>query len=426
MKINTGLFRQQFPVGWASVLLLVSLLGFAARVRGHGYVTNPPSRSVNCHSGDNLECGPAKWDPMSFESRKNFPHAGPPDGTIAGADKYDELDEAEPGRWYFKDYAITQQDDGSYVIPVWWYLTAKHRTTKFALYLPKGEVNESKALERDDFDMENVCQDISLQGAMPIKQEYGFYCVVPQNVVEPLLNKKIVLLSVWDIADTANAFYQAIDTRLVVARDFDPEIRYKRPNAIVGVLVPSNTVPETDEVVTPAPIPDEPEAVDHRVNLCKMALPSYCVNKEEALGLVANRNDLLIQLCVDILDKACEPSHDHGSHQNNNNNNNKNNTQYEDDEKVNSNRGYPPKNLYKTKCGVTVDLNKCRRRQGMVSNPCNCESYFSCGQKRFYVQPCPRTTYFSEKQGRCEFEESVDFSKCIRRNWYDTDDYEEQ
>lgn len=425
MKVANRHFQQEFSVGVAAaaILLLVSLLELSPRVESHGYVTNPLSRARKCFTTANKHCGPATWDSMSFEGPKNFPAEGPPDGMIAGADKYDEMDEAEPRRWSFHDYPITQREDGSYVVPVWWFLTAIHRTTKFALYFPKGEVNESKVIERADFDMDNVCQDYSPRGEMPAKQTYGFYCVVPEKVLAPLLDKKIVLLSVWDVADTGNAFYQVIDTRLVLSDSFEKSIRRKTPNAIVNVLTPANTKSSEKDVVTPKPRPatKPPTHKEETINLCKMTLPGYCENQEETVA-IAHREHVpavLVQVCENILDAACQSGGDHNHHAGHENHETNTDDEDEDDEESTDEYGslnYSKNNIYKTPCGYEVDLSACRRRQGLTINPCNCGTFISCAEKNFYIQPCPGKLFFSARSNNCEYEENVDLTKCIVHN----------
>jgi predicted carbohydrate-binding protein with CBM5 and CBM33 domain len=73
----------------------------AALAWGHGYTSDPPSRSALCAAGDVTDCGAISYEPQSVEGPKGFPAAGPADGEIcsAGHTEFAELDDPRGGNW---------------------------------------------------------------------------------------------------------------------------------------------------------------------------------------------------------------------------------------------------------------------------------------------------------------------------------------
>ncbi|WP_159566709.1 lytic polysaccharide monooxygenase [Budvicia diplopodorum] len=183
----------------------IALLGaaiFAAQVSAHGYVKSPSSRAYQCNQGINVGCGSVQYEPQSIEGPKGFPESGPPDGHIASGNKaaYFQLDEQTPTRWHKVNM---NTGDNTFV----WYLTAQHSTTSWRYFITKTGWDASQPLSRAAFDLTPFCQ-INDGGAIP-PMEVVHKCTIPKD-----RKGSHVILAVWDIADTANAFYQAIDVNL--------------------------------------------------------------------------------------------------------------------------------------------------------------------------------------------------------------------
>ncbi|POP45590.1 N-acetylglucosamine-binding protein GbpA [Superficieibacter electus] len=179
--------------------LCIATLLFNAPVFAHGYVESPASRAFQCKSGNNANCGSVQWEPQSVEQTSGFPEgAMPPDGQLASAGKsaYSPLDEQSPTRWV-KTPIKSGKNNFS------WYHTAPHRTTNWRYYITKQNWDQNKPLTRDDFENKPFCI-IDGHGNIPATQ-VTHSCNVPQRTGYQ------VIYAVWEIADTANSFYQAID-----------------------------------------------------------------------------------------------------------------------------------------------------------------------------------------------------------------------
>lgn len=181
----------------------------------HGYSYVPASRAYLCNQHINRNCGNIQWEPQSVEAPKGFPLHGPMNKELASAgSRFRELDEYGKSRWIFNDYLV-KLEDNHYVLPIKWFLSAVHRNTNFRVYISKDEANEEVPLSRDLFNLVNYCED-GYYGEIPVGSEYFAHCKVPKERLQHLVNKKLFLYLIWDIADTVNAFYQLADVTLKV------------------------------------------------------------------------------------------------------------------------------------------------------------------------------------------------------------------
>ncbi|WP_367298827.1 lytic polysaccharide monooxygenase [Hafnia alvei] len=168
----------------------------------HGYVTSPPSRAYQCQQGVNHDCGSVQYEPQSIEGQGQFPSGGPADGHLAsgGKDNFGDLDSQSPTRWV---KTSIKSGDNTFV----WNLTAQHKTSSWKYYLTKPGWNNAKPLTRADFNLKPFCQ-FNDNGAMP-DQTVTHKCTIPTGNTGYQ-----VILAVWNIEDTTNAFYQAIDVNI--------------------------------------------------------------------------------------------------------------------------------------------------------------------------------------------------------------------
>jgi len=183
------------------LLLATSTHVFAENLVRHGFIDSPPSRAFLCsNSGGNLNkmCGAVQYEPQSVEGRKGFPEAGPADGKIASGDnpRFDALNEQSSTRWH-------QVALKSGINTFNWTLTAAHSTTSWRFFITKQNWDPNKPLERADFDLTPFCKQLD-NGKVPTSK-VAITCDIPQRTGYQ------VILGVWDIADTGNAFYQVID-----------------------------------------------------------------------------------------------------------------------------------------------------------------------------------------------------------------------
>lgn len=190
----------------AAVLAVAFALLFVPSVRGHGYVIRPESRASLCTTVTNRNCGDARWEPQSIEAPKGFPDSGPPDGSIAGCGRFNELDEVGEKRWrHVNVRKFLRRVNGTHDSIVFkWNYTAPHRTTKYDLFVSKKGFNNSQPLTRAV--LEHVHTLYS-----PTKQALNMVLhFIPRNKIY----KVGVFLCIWVIDDTPNAFYQVIDYKL--------------------------------------------------------------------------------------------------------------------------------------------------------------------------------------------------------------------
>ncbi|GKU79458.1 lytic polysaccharide monooxygenase [Paenibacillus sp. L3-i20] len=180
------------------IVLLACLTVFADRVSAHGYVDSPGSRAILCKQGLNTDCGNIVYEPQSLETLKGFPAAGPADGTIASAGGlYPKLDEQSSTRWSKVPMVGGQQT-------FTWKFTANHATSKFHYYITKQNWDPNAPLTRNQFDLTPFCT-VNYGGVQP-PMTYSHNCNVPTD-----RTGYHVILAVWDVSNTVNGFYNAID-----------------------------------------------------------------------------------------------------------------------------------------------------------------------------------------------------------------------
>ncbi|MGR5971126.1 lytic polysaccharide monooxygenase [Bacillus paranthracis] len=184
-------------------ILLTGLLtfGFSEKASAHGYVESPASRSYLCKQGVNVNCGAIQYEPQSVEGIGGFPQLGPSDGQIAGAGHFPALDVQTVDRW--KKVTL---NGGTNTFK--WKLTAPHSTKEWKYYITKKDWNPNKPLTRSDLDLVPfyVKNDGGARPGTSVTHEAN----VPTD-----RNGYHLILAVWEIADTGNAFYQVIDVNLV-------------------------------------------------------------------------------------------------------------------------------------------------------------------------------------------------------------------
>lgn len=163
----------------------------------HGYIESPSSRSLLCNQGENVNCGAIQWEPQSLEAPKGFPGPSVPDGQIASAGgAFPELDQQTSDRWAKVNLSPGEQT-------FTWHLTAMHSTDKWHYYITKEDWDPNQPLTRDQFELEPF-YEVSDGGARPNQK-------VNHTVNVPERTGYHVILGVWDVDDTINAFYNTID-----------------------------------------------------------------------------------------------------------------------------------------------------------------------------------------------------------------------
>ncbi|MCX4399030.1 lytic polysaccharide monooxygenase auxiliary activity family 9 protein [Streptomyces sp. NBC_01767] len=155
----------------APVLALSLPVGSAS---AHGYISSPPSRQAQCAAGT-VSCGEIKYEPQSVEGPKGLTSCSGGNGRFA------ELDDDSKG-WQVTPVSRSTSFQ--------WVLTARHATSTWQ-YFAGGR----KIVEFND------------NGAQP-------GATVTHQVDFGGLTGRQKVLAVWNIADTANAFYACIDVNV--------------------------------------------------------------------------------------------------------------------------------------------------------------------------------------------------------------------
>ncbi|WP_144467109.1 lytic polysaccharide monooxygenase [Bacillus toyonensis] len=196
----------------------------------HGFVEKPGSRSALCsptYGALNVNCGSVMYEPQSLEAPKGFPQAGPVDGQIASAGgKFGGiLDQQTADRW-FKNTITGGENTFT------WKFTAPHLTSKWHYYITKIGWNPNKALTRADFEPIGTVQHDGSAASNNVAHKIN----VPTD-----RSGYHVILAVWDVVDTANAFYNVIDVNLINNVKPDTEAP-SIPNGIQTQKVTANSI----------------------------------------------------------------------------------------------------------------------------------------------------------------------------------------
>ncbi|BCJ47803.1 hypothetical protein GCM10010168_21620 [Actinoplanes ianthinogenes] len=159
----------------ATVLLapMAAVLATTAPATAHGWITSPPSRQDQCATGAVSGCGQIAYEPQSVEAPKGAT-------TCSGGSGFTVLDNDNAG-WKVSDIG----SNATFT----WRNTAAHRTLNWQYYVD-GRLH----------------QTISGNASQP-----------PSTVSHTITNLpagRHKILSVWNIYDTANAFYACVDVNV--------------------------------------------------------------------------------------------------------------------------------------------------------------------------------------------------------------------
>ncbi|MFF8829759.1 lytic polysaccharide monooxygenase [Streptomyces sp. NPDC015131] len=168
----------------------------------HGYTDSPISRQKLCANGAVSNCGNIQWEPQSVEGPKGFPGGGPADGKICagGNGQFAQLDDPRGGNW-----PATRVTGGqSYTFR--WQFTARHRTSDFKYYITKNGWNSSAPLTRAALDPQPFL-------TVPYNAQQPPATLSHQGTIPSGKTGKHLILAVWTVADTANAFYACSDVQ---------------------------------------------------------------------------------------------------------------------------------------------------------------------------------------------------------------------
>ncbi|MDO0914683.1 lytic polysaccharide monooxygenase [Streptomyces sp. DT2A-34] len=198
MRRKTKLYAAALGLTTAGALVLS-----AGGASSHGYTDLPISRQKLCQNGTVTNCGSIQWEPQSVEGPKGFPGSGPSDGQIcnAGLGQFAQLSAPRTpsgGAW-----PATKVTGGqSYTFR--WQFTAMHATTDFKYYVTKPGWNQNHNLARSDLNLTPFLT-VPYGGQRP-PSTLSHSGTLPSG-----LSGRHVILAVWTVHDTGNAFYACSD-----------------------------------------------------------------------------------------------------------------------------------------------------------------------------------------------------------------------
>lgn len=169
----------------------------------HGYVEKPASRAYLCQLKMNTDCGSVQYEPQSIEQKKGFPNQPAiKEGELASASlpQFAPLNRQSISEWYRTDIKPGRNE-------FIWHNSAKHATTKWQYFITKQDWDVNKPLTRDAFELTPFCE-VDGKGEVPGDRSVHS-CNVPQRTGYQ------VIYAVWEINNTSNSFYQAIDVNFI-------------------------------------------------------------------------------------------------------------------------------------------------------------------------------------------------------------------
>ncbi|GKU79148.1 lytic polysaccharide monooxygenase [Paenibacillus sp. L3-i20] len=191
--------RAKMLIAGSVILALVVSMFFivSQKASAHGFVNNPSSRGALCESGVNLNCGSIQYEPYSLEGLKGFPNAGPPDGKIASANvgQFSIMDQQSATRWSKVNISAGTNTFN-------WNIKVPHATASWKYYITKQNWDPNAPLSRASFDLTPFC-NVAYSGTPGTS--YSDTCNVPSRTGYQ------IILAVWEVSNTLNAFYNVID-----------------------------------------------------------------------------------------------------------------------------------------------------------------------------------------------------------------------
>lgn len=190
----------------------------------HGHVFSPASRAYFAWQAGDLDEGALN----QREAGKYFPavagglldvHAPqdvansppPPDGKIASANQATGQFLDQPGSHWQKHEVRSGE-----ILNISWHFSASHVTRRWNYFITKEGWNPSKVLSRDQFETEPFYTvQINLQPYWSHGAAMRPLSPTIHQLPLPIREGYHVLLSVWEVADTAAAFYQVVDLDFV-------------------------------------------------------------------------------------------------------------------------------------------------------------------------------------------------------------------
>ncbi len=167
--------RRRITLPLVAAGAVASSLAVAAPAQAHGYVSGPPSRQALCAQNRVPDCGQIKWEPQSVEGPKGLRscHAG-----IAHFAVLNDDSRGWPATSVGSSVTFT------------WTNTARHATSNWEYFI--GNTRVAVFSGGGQQPGATVSHTVNLGG----------------------YSGRQKVLAVWNIADTANAFYSCVDLQI--------------------------------------------------------------------------------------------------------------------------------------------------------------------------------------------------------------------
>lgn len=159
----------------AGLAAVGSTLFVASPASAHGYVSSPPSRQALCATGTVSGCGPIQYEPQSVEGPKGL-------RSCDGGNRQFSVLSDESRNWPATSVGST--------VTFNWVITARHRTADWRYFVGGKQVASFAGNNEQPGAVVNHKVDLS-----------GF-------------SGRQTVLAVWNIGDTANAFYSCVDVNI--------------------------------------------------------------------------------------------------------------------------------------------------------------------------------------------------------------------
>jgi predicted carbohydrate-binding protein with CBM5 and CBM33 domain len=206
---ENGTMRRSVVYPLVALGAVSSTLVVAAPALAHGYVSSPPSRQALCASGAVKDCGQIQFEPQSVEGPKGLRSC---DGGVAGFSVLADESRAWPVKSVGTKVTFT------------WVMTARHRTSNWEYFIGDRKVATVDGGNAQPDAVETHTVDLS---AFPGRQK---------------------VLAVWNIGDTANAFYNCVDLNVGGGGGSAPE---PEPSTAPPTTAPTTKPPTTPPDVKP-------------------------------------------------------------------------------------------------------------------------------------------------------------------------------
>ena len=175
------------------------LLSTSTPVSAHAYISAPESRGYLCKLNENTRCGNIVYEPQSIEGTDRFPETGPVNGRLASAghSAFAPLDAQTINRWTKRHIKAGPNE-------FTWTFTAAHASRDWRYFITKPDWKPNSPLTREQFESVPFCEYQGENKRPP--RQLTHLCNVPAD-----RSGYHVVLGVWDVADTAMSFYNAVD-----------------------------------------------------------------------------------------------------------------------------------------------------------------------------------------------------------------------